>query len=278
MKRLFILLVSLTLTPLSAQSAMRDCEQLATRIGQEAGLPQHLLPAIARIESGRSVKGKRKAWPWTLNHAGKGLYFETKSAALAYLATATAGGRTNIDVGCMQINHYWHGQEFKSLEGMIDPIQNVTYAVKFLKQLHEQHGSWAEAVKHYHSPDETRGKRYFSGFSTAVDTLKSTSSNPIAKLATAPTHYEFFNLGTPRHGKIDMGVQLATKAEISMTKSSSMDPEYARLIASLGATVNTNQLIMPLTSNDMAKPSQVRGVLRNKWTEVEILRRSLAVD
>jgi hypothetical protein len=79
------------------------------------------LPAIARIESGRSVKGKRKAWPWTLNHAGKGLYFETKSAALAYLGTATAGGRTNIDVGCMQINHYWHGQEFKSLEGMIDP-------------------------------------------------------------------------------------------------------------------------------------------------------------
>jgi hypothetical protein len=75
-----------------------------------------------------------------------------------------------------------------------------------------------------------------------------------------------------------MGVQLATKAEISMTKSSSMDPEYARLIASLGATVNTNQLIMPLTSNDMAKPSQVRGVLRNKWTEVEILRRSLAID
>jgi hypothetical protein len=57
-----------------------------------------------------------------------------------------------------------------------------------------------------------------------------------------------------------------------------MDPEYARLIASLGATVNTNQLIMPLTSNDMAKPSQVRGVLRNKWTEVETLRRSLAVD
>jgi len=33
-----------------------------------------------------------------------------------------------------------------------------------------------------------------------------------------------------------------------------------------------------LTSNDMAKPSQVRGVLRNKWTEVEILRRSLAID
>jgi hypothetical protein len=178
----------------------------------------------------------------------------------------------------MQINHYWHGQEFKSLEGMIDPIQNVTYAVKFLQQLHKQHGSWAEAVKHYHSPDETRGKRYFSGFSTAVDTLKSTSSNPTAKLATAPTHYEFFHLGSPRHGKIDMGVQLATKAEISMTKSSSMDPEYARLIASLGATVNTNQLIMPLTSNDMAKPSQVRGVLRNKWAEVESLRRSLAVD
>ena len=85
MKRLFALLIILALSPLSAQSTVRDCEELATQIGQDAGLPQHLLPAIARIESGRSLNGKRKAWPWALNHAGKGLYFETKSSALDYL-------------------------------------------------------------------------------------------------------------------------------------------------------------------------------------------------
>ena len=278
MKRLFALLFILVSTPLSAQSTVRDCEELATQIGQEAGLPQHLLPAIARIESGRSLNGKHKAWPWALNHAGKGLYFETKTAALDYLRIATAKGRTNIDVGCMQINHYWHGQEFKSLERMIDPFQNVTYAAKFLRQLYKQHGSWADAVQHYHSPDENRGTRYFSGFTTAVKTMNSTASNSIANLTIAPTQYEFFNLGVVRQGKVDMGLQLAPQVPIYAQASSVIHPEYARLIASLGQTQDSNALIMPPSLNDMAKSNQVRGVLRKNWSRVQALRKSLAVN
>ena len=278
MKRLFALLFILVSTPLSAQSTVRDCEELATQIGQEAGLPQHLLPAIARIESGRSLNGKHKAWPWALNHAGKGLYFETKTAALDYLRIATAKGRTNIDVGCMQINHYWHGQEFKSLERMIDPFQNVTYAAKFLRQLYKQHGSWADAVQHYHSPDENRGTRYFSGFTTAVKTMNSTASKSIASLTIAPTQYEFFNLGVARQGKVDMGLQLAPQVPIYAQASSVIHPEYARLIASLGQTQDSNALIMPPSLNDMAKSNQVRGVLRKNWSRVQALRKSLAVN
>ena len=278
MKRLFALLFILVSTPLSAQSTVRDCEELATQIGQEAGLPQHLLPAIARIESGRSLNGKHKAWPWALNHAGKGLYFETKTAALDYLRIATAKGRSNIDVGCMQINHYWHGQEFKSLERMIDPFQNVTYAAKFLRQLYKQHGSWADAVQHYHSPDENRGARYFSGFKTAVKTMNSTASNSIANLTIAPTQYEFFNLGVARQGKVDMGLQLAPQVPIYAQASSVIHPEYARLIASLGQTQDSNALIMPPSLNDMAKSNQVRGVLRKNWSRVQALRKSLAVN
>ena len=278
MKRLFALLIILALFPLSAQSTVRDCEELAKQIGQDAGLPQHLLPAIARIESGRSLNGKRKAWPWALNHAGKGLYFEKKSSALDYLTTTTAKGRTNIDVGCMQINHYWHGQEFKSLEQMIDPVQNVTYAAKFLRQLYKQHGSWADAVQHYHSPDENRGKRYFSGFTTAVETMNSTASNSIPNLAIAPTHYEFFNLGTAGQNKVDMGFQLASKANVYAQARTVIHPEYARLIASLGQSEESSALIMPPSLNDMTKSHQVRGVLRKHWSKVEALRKSLAVN
>ena len=91
---------------------------------------------------------------------------------------------------------------------MIDPVQNVTYAAKFLRQLYKQHGSWADAVQHYHSPDENRGKRYFSGFTTAVETMNSTASNSIANLAIAPTHYEFFNLGTAGKAKSTWGSSL----------------------------------------------------------------------
>ena len=278
MKRLFALLFILVSTPLSAQSTVRDCEELATQIGQEAGLPQHLLPAIARIESGRSLNGKHKAWPWALNHAGKGLYFETKTAALDYLRIATAKGRSNIDVGCMQINHYWHGQEFKSLERMIDPFQNVTYAAKFLRQLYKQHGSWADAVQHYHSSDENRGTRYFNGFTNSVKTMNSTASNSIVNLTIAPTQYEFFNLGVARQGKVDMGLQLAPQVPIYAQASSVIHPEYARLIASLGQTQDSNALIMPPSLNNMAKSNQVRGVLRKNWSRVQALRKSLAVN
>ena len=262
----------------AAQASEPDCEAMAAEVGRLAQLPDGYLPAISRIAAGRQRDGKRRAWPWTLNHSGKGLYFESKAEALAYLKTATVKGRTNIDVGCMQINHYWHSREFKSLERMIDPVQNVTYAAKFLGQLYKQHGSWADAVQHYHSPDENRGKRYFSGFTTAVETMNSTASNSIANLAIAPNHYDFFNLGTARQSKVDMGFQLASKATVYAQASTVIHPEYARLIASLGQSEESNALIMPPSLNHMTKSHQVRGVLRKHWSKVEALRKSLAVN
>jgi hypothetical protein len=144
---------------------------MAAEAGRRAGLPAGLLPAISRIEAGRGKGGERRAWPWTLNHAGKGLYFETRGEALAYLREATAGGRTNIDVGCMQINHYWHGANFPSVESMLDPVVNVDYAVRFLIDLHERHGSWPDAVRNYHSPDPERGARYLAAFARAHDLI-----------------------------------------------------------------------------------------------------------
>ena len=69
--------------------------------------------------------------------------------------------------------------------------------------------TWADAVQHYHSPDENRGKRYFSGFTTAVETINSTASNSIANLTTAPTHYEFFNLGTARQSIVTISAFFA---------------------------------------------------------------------
>ena len=161
-----------------------DCESLATAAGRAAGLPDGLLPAIARIESGRSQRGTMRAWPWTLNHAGQGLYFDTPAEALAYLRRATAGGRTNIDVGCMQINHYWHGQAFENLSAMLDPVTNVSYAVQYLTKLHARHGSWAEAVRRYHSPDPDRGKRYLARFSDARAQIL---TGPSALQSPAPT-------------------------------------------------------------------------------------------
>lgn len=144
-----------------------DCEAMAARIGATEGLPEGLLPAIARIESGRRLGRTVRAWPWTLNHDGKGLYFETRSEALDYLRQTVAEGPRNIDVGCMQINYYWHSTKFPSVEVMIDPETNIRYAVRFLKELYARKGSWEAAIKHYHSTDPDRGARYHRAFETA---------------------------------------------------------------------------------------------------------------
>jgi hypothetical protein len=108
--------------------------------------------------------------------------------------------------------------------------------------------------------------------------MNSTASNSIANLATAPTHYEFFNLGTAGQSKVDMGFQLASKASVYAQARTVIHPEYARLIASLGQPEESNALIMPPSLSDMTKSHQVRGVLRKHWSKVEALRKSLAVN
>ncbi|MDP5352030.1 MAG: transglycosylase SLT domain-containing protein [Paracoccaceae bacterium] len=150
----------------SAQS-VPNCEALAAEIGAAAGLPQGLLPAISRIEAGRGKGKSRRAWPWTLNHAGKGLYFDTEAEALAYAKKATAKGPANLDFGCMQINHRWHGKSFVSLSAMMNPRTNISYAAQFLRELHDRHGSWAAAVRNYHSSDAVRGRGYEQAFVAA---------------------------------------------------------------------------------------------------------------
>lgn len=152
-----LILAALLPAPLHAAP---DCEALAARAGKAAGLPDGLLPAIARVESGRGTGKSRAAWPWTLNQGGKGMFFDTEAAALEYLRGAIASGVTNIDVGCMQLNYRWHGAAFASLEEMIDPARNVAYATGFMSELKGQEGSWQAATADYHSMDPTLGAAY----------------------------------------------------------------------------------------------------------------------
>ncbi len=60
-------------------------------------------------------------------------------------------GRQLIDMGCMQINHHFHGENFSSAQEMLDPRRNVEYAAKFLRNLHDRHETWTMAVARYHA-------------------------------------------------------------------------------------------------------------------------------
>lgn len=142
--------------PARAEPAAPDCEALAAAAGREAGIPEGILPAIARVEAGRNGR----AWPWTLNQGGAGSFQASKAEALARLDEILATGVRNVDLGCMQINWRWHSDAFADASAMMDPATNIRYAARFLVSLHERHGSWDRAVAAYHSSDATLGAVY----------------------------------------------------------------------------------------------------------------------
>jgi hypothetical protein len=140
--------------------AAPDCEALAEAAAARHGIPEGVMAAIARTESGGGRRSS--AWPWTLNMAGDGHYLETRDEALTRLRAALDGGGRNVDVGCMQINWHWHNEAFGSLEQMIDPEANTEYAARFLLSLWRREGTWDAAVAAYHSSDPERGAAYLS--------------------------------------------------------------------------------------------------------------------
>ncbi len=118
------------------------------------GLPAGLLGTIAKVESGRPVSGMAdvRAWPWTIDADGQGLFLDSKAAAVAWVQQAQAGGRRFIDVGCLQVDLPMHPAAFRSLDEAFDPAANADYAARYLRSLHEEaHGDWNVAVGLYHS-------------------------------------------------------------------------------------------------------------------------------
>lgn len=161
-----------------------DCETLATEASQRYGLPEGLLIAIARTESGiaRGTADPR-AWPWTANVEGQSHYYDTRQEMLADLDRVVAEDISNFDVGCMQLNYRWHGDSFAALDQMLDPATNVGYAARYLRQLHDETGSWETATRYYHSRDPDRGGAYLSRVREVQATLDTPGTGPVQVVA-----------------------------------------------------------------------------------------------
>ena len=116
-------------------------------------IPKHLLKAISLAESGRWNELNREniAWPWTVTAGGQGRFFDTKAEAVAEVEILMTEGVRNIDVGCMQINLYYHGGAFGSVEEAFDPRSNTAYAAAYLKNMFSATGNWLDAAGYYHS-------------------------------------------------------------------------------------------------------------------------------
>jgi hypothetical protein len=140
--------------------------ELCRRAGLDAerkqDLPAGLLLAIGRVESGRldPVSGRVTAWPWTINAGGVGRLFESSAEALAATRELRRRGMNSVDVGCFQINLFYHPTAFASLEEAFDPQANAAYAARFLWELRNRTGSWETAVAAYHSATPELGGIY----------------------------------------------------------------------------------------------------------------------
>ncbi len=134
------------------------CESKMALAARRHGVPLGFLYAIGLTETGR----RKSLHPWALNIHGRTVFAPSRKAALETFRKARAKGKTLIDLGCMQINHHYHGRNFRSPWDMLDPARNVDYAASFLKRLRQREGSWTMAAARYHAGpnNDAAQKRY----------------------------------------------------------------------------------------------------------------------
>lgn len=138
------------------------CAALARQAERAEGIPPGLVEAVALAESGRWLADENatRPWPWTITAGSDSFFFPSKPEALRKVHELRSQGRSNIDVGCMQINLGYHGQAFASVAEALEPAANVAYGAQFLRKLREETRSWAQATARYHSRHPERGQAY----------------------------------------------------------------------------------------------------------------------
>lgn len=154
------------------------CERAAVIAAGESGVPADVLRAIALVETGTATDAGRGPWPWTVNMEGRGTWFATRGEAVAYALRHHARGARSFDAGCFQVNYRWHGDAFRSVEHMFDPVDNARYAARFLTRLRAEFGDWSRAAGAYHSRTPRHATRYRKLFDKALARLGGKADAP----------------------------------------------------------------------------------------------------
>ncbi len=157
-----------------------SCEREITIAARRYDIPLAVFYAVGLNETGG---GSGRLQPYAMNIDGRASANATLAAATARYRSAVAAGARMIDIGCMQINHHYHGARFSSLEAMFDPAQNIDYAARFLRDLKQRERTWTMAVARYNAgPDNdpaqkkyvcgVLGKMIASGFGAQTESAK----------------------------------------------------------------------------------------------------------
>jgi hypothetical protein len=149
-----------------AQQASDDatvaCGRAATQAEHDWRLPISLLTAIGIVESGRRrpTASLPIIWPWTINAEGRGFYLQSKAAAVNMVHYLQLHGVSVIDVGCFQVDLYYHPHSFASLEEAFDPDANARAAARILSLGRLGSTGWYGAIATYHSASPLIGAAY----------------------------------------------------------------------------------------------------------------------
>lgn len=134
------------------------CEREISAAAEKYQVPEGILYSVGLTETGK----KGSLQPWSLNVEGKAYFAGSEVEAEQIFDEASREGAVLIDLGCMQINHHYHGENFTGVAEMLDPRKNVEYAAKFLAQLHAKHVTWTMAVARYHAgPDNDPAQKQY---------------------------------------------------------------------------------------------------------------------
>ncbi|WP_425497897.1 transglycosylase SLT domain-containing protein [Paraburkholderia ultramafica] len=135
-------------------SAQAPFEEMHTSVDAK------ILAGIALNES--SYNGR--AWPWTLNVAGRGFFFRSREDAYKAVRFLISDGRCDFDVGLMQIHWCYHSKRFASPWDALAPATNIHVAEDILNENYRKTNSAVKAVAYYHSANPQPGREYLARF------------------------------------------------------------------------------------------------------------------
>ena len=143
-----------------------SCEHEIAIAARRYDIPLAVFYAVGLNETG----GSGRLQPFAMNIDGRASFNASLADALARFRTAKSAGARMIDIGCMQINHHYHGASFESVEAMFDPARNVDYAARFLRDLRQRERSWTMAVARYNAGpnNDPAQKQYVCGVLTRM--------------------------------------------------------------------------------------------------------------
>ena len=95
----------------------RICEKFLASVSKSEGVPLGVLYAVGMTETG--TRGILQ--PYALNIEGKSVITESSGGAMKEFRVARRRGKILVDLGCMQVNHHYHGMNFASPDEMLDP-------------------------------------------------------------------------------------------------------------------------------------------------------------